>query len=371
MNRRRFGNRRGAVIVLCALLFPVIILLAAITINTAYIELRKTELYVAADAAARAANRELLVSSNLDAARSKAKAIAELNTIGDDGLTLADNHIVFGNATRASEASRYKFDSGASPINAIKIFAKRTTEAPDGAVTLAMPGIVALNSVDIEQASIAVQLPADIALVIDRSGSMAYSALEKAVFPPAPSSAPLDWDFCDPAPPICRWRDVVQAIDLFTQFLAVTPLDEQVSLVTYSDSVTTDVGLTKDFNAINSGLAPYTNQFCAGSTNIGGGILGGVSSLAGSGSRAGAAKVVIVLTDGVHNTGKNPLSAANEASNLGVVVFSITFSNEADKATMAKVAKNAQGMHFHATSASQLNTVFAEIAKSLPTVLAQ
>ncbi len=75
------------------------------------------------------------------------------------------------------------------------------------------------------------------------------------------------------------------------------------------------------------------------------------------------------MTDGIHNTGSDPIAAATAAAASGIMIFTVTFSDEADIARMQQVALIGNGKHYHATSAAQLSTVFAEIAASLPTLL--
>ena len=72
----------------------------------------------------------------------------------------------------------------------------------------------------------------EVALVLDRSGSMAYADNEPAVYPPIPAAAPYDWDFGDPAPNLARWRNAVVSVEAFLTELNKSSLNERVSLVT-------------------------------------------------------------------------------------------------------------------------------------------
>ncbi len=54
----------------------------------------------------------------------------------------------------------------------------------------------------------------DVALVLDRSGSMAFQTSEIAG-PYNPSAAALGWQFGYPVPPLSRWLDAVAATDSF------------------------------------------------------------------------------------------------------------------------------------------------------------
>lgn len=88
-------------------------------------------------------------------------------------------------------------------------------------------------------------------------------------------------------------------------------------------------------------------------------------------ARPWATPVLIVLTDGVHNYGTSPTSAAREAKKQKVAVLTLAFSDEAEQSLMQKVAEEAGGLHYHAVNASQLQEAFREIAGRLPTFLTQ
>lgn len=363
-------NRRGAVIVLMVIMLPVVLLLAAFAINLAYMELNRTELVAAADAAARAGGREFASSRSQASARSKAKAIARLNSVAGKPLRLDDNDLTFGTSTRASSTDRYAFTAGGSNPNALEVTARRTASSLDGPIPLLMPQIMGIGTFESEQAAISTQVEVDVALVIDRSGSMAYAAHEPAAYPQIPSSAPAGWQFCDPAPPDCRWRNVVTAVGVFLSEVNQSPPSEFVSLSTYSGSAITNQDLTGDYPRILSALEPITNSLCSGGTNIGSGISEGLGAVHHSpAARPGAAKVIIVLTDGIHNTGTSPSTVASAAADVGTMIFTVTFSSEADQPAMSNVASLGGGKHFHANSPSDLVVVFQEIVKQLPTLL--
>lgn len=362
-------RRQGSILVLMSIVLPMMFILAAFAINTASIELRRTEMAIAADVAARAGGRELTISQSESAARIRAKKVAKLNRIGNVPLTLRDADIEFGTALRQGSA-RYDFTTGTANPNSVRIFARRNTGSADGPLSLPFPSILGRSTVDSQWHSISTQVQVDIALVIDRSGSMAYASNEPAAYPPAPASAPSGWDFCDAAPPKSRWRDMVAAVDVFASEISKSPTDERVAVVTYDGSAILDQTLTADFDKIAEALDVYTQSLCAGGTNIGGGIGQGVDALVNQvESRRGANKVIVVLTDGIHNQGTDPVWAAKQASKNGAMIFSVTFSDEADQGRMERVAKEAYGMHFHAKDGDELKDVFAAIAKRMPTLL--
>lgn len=369
MSNRYPNSRKGAVLVLMVIMLPVALMLCAFAVNLAYMELSRTELYSAADAAARASGREFTVTRSQALAISRGKATAQLNEIAGKPLTLSNNDFVFGTGSRPT-LSKYSFAPGGLHPNAVEVTARRLTGSSDGPISLLMPNLLGRSSFQAQRSSVSTQVEVDIALVIDRSGSMAYGAAEVAAFPPNPATAPLGWAFCDPAPPNSRWLNVVAAVDVFLNELETSPSNELVSLSSYNDASSSDQELTGDYELIRHALVPYTKSFCAGGTNIGGGINEGASALALSPqARSNAIKVIVLLTDGIHNIGYNPKTAANAAVAGGVIIHTITFSDEADQSLMRSVASVGGGKHFHATSANDLIDIFQEIAKQLPTLL--
>lgn len=366
-------HRPGAIVPLVAVMLVALLMLSALAINTAYVELARTEMHIAADAAARAGGRELTIARSLSAASKKAKRLGRLNTVGGKPLTLSGRDIQFGVANRPSANSRYRFKPTRANPTSVKVIARRTSRSKDGPLGLVLPKLLGLDQIETEQSSISTQVQVDIVLVIDRSGSMAYAANETAAFPPAPRNAPSGWYFCDPAPPLSRWRDLTAAVDVFLSQLTSSPAPERVALVTYADAASADVAvLTENYFQIKRGLDQYTRSLCAGRTNIGDGIqLAANTAISAPGARNGASKVIVVLTDGIHNAGKDPVEAAQQASRDGAVIFSVTFSGEADQGRMQQVASDGKGLHFHATNGDDLKQVFREIAASLPTLLTE
>lgn len=361
--------RKGSILILVAFLLPVLVLLAAFAVNIAYMQLNRTEMYIATDAATRAGGRELATTGSQVNAKIKARDAAMRNTVGGKPLRLRDSDFTFGVSTRTSLAQKYTFTPGGTNPNALSIIAHRDSLSLDGAINLLMPNVLTTNRFSVSQESRSTQIELDIAIVIDRSGSMAYSAAEPAVYPPSPSHAPVGWTFGWPVPPQSRWGDAVGAVNVFLQELTNSPTSEQVSLVTYNHVAGTDIPLTSNYSAVAASLNYYTLNFGAGATNIAGGINEGVNSLASTNSRPWASKVIVILTDGIQTVPGDIDGAAWNAANQGVMVFTVTFSNEANQWVMQNVASIGMGRHYHATTGSDLATVFHDIAKSLPTIL--
>lgn len=363
-------SRRGAVIVLVAVLLPVILTLLAFSINVSYMELARTELQVATDAAARAGGRTYALTGSTAEAIAIAKNAASRHNVAGTPLTLRNSDFTFGVASRAKSSSQYTFTPSSGPCNALSLTARRTTGSANGPVTMLLPSILTTSSFQPRQTAIATQAELDVALVLDRSGSMAYANDESSNTYSMPAAAPAGWTFGYPAPDPCRWRDAALAVDAFLNVLDQTPLQERLSLVTYSDNPIKDVGLTTNYSYVDYAVAYYTAQFMEGSTNIGGGISTAINSLnSDSEARSWASKVIVLLTDGIHNTGYDPVSAAYEARDNGITIHTVTFSQEADQYKMQQVASVTSGRHFHAVAQSDLVNAFQEIAKSLPMLI--
>jgi len=201
---------------------------------------------------------------------------------------------------------------------------------------------------------------------------MAYADTEPAIYPPNPAAAPAGWRFCQSAPMPSRWRDLTLGVADFLDVLTTSPQQEQVALVTYSSTSSINVDLTTNYAGINSAMNGITNNFCGGSTAIGMGIDDGVRALVDRGyDRHWASKIIIVMTDGIHNTGGGPVEAAENAAAGGLMVYTITFALEADQTLMETVASRGGGRHYHANSGQDLRQIFREIAHSLPTILTE
>ncbi|MDX1927182.1 MAG: VWA domain-containing protein [Pirellulaceae bacterium] len=364
MKRENRKRREGATLVLLCLLLPVVLGIAAYSINVVYMELARTELQITTDVATRAAGRTLAVTGSQQQAILAAERLMQANPFANQTMSLNGSDIVFGISTRQAANQRYNFVSGTNP-NAVHIKANGKVKVPMLFPTMGVP--IEFRPI---KTAICTQTELDVALVIDRSGSMAYGVNEVASHLQPPAAAPPGWSFGQPVPPMSRWQDAVASVDSFLQLLTKSSLNEHVSLSTYSSDFRTEVPLTSNFMNIGIALANNSARFYGGATNVGDGILTGMQTLGNKQlARPWASRVMIVLTDGIHNTGTDPLYAAKIAAQEDIMIFTITFSMEADVARMQQVAEAGSGRHFHATSAAELNAAFKEIANRLPTLI--
>src|SRR6056297_2000408 len=112
--QRPRSRRRGTVLALMAVVLPVLAMLAVFAINASHMQLTRTELSIANDAATRAAGRAFSEIQTVDAAKDAAIATAGLNTVNGEPLRLrsndAANEIEFGRTEQnGGMNSRYEF----------------------------------------------------------------------------------------------------------------------------------------------------------------------------------------------------------------------------------------------------------------------
>jgi uncharacterized protein YegL len=162
--------------------------------------------------------------------------------------------------------------------------------------------------------------------------------------------------------------DLKSAVSVFFDELDDTYPDEQVALASYSTTSQLDQALTKRFRSLRSKV----NDFEAdGRTAIGLALQDGIRGVSGSGSRPFAVPTIVLMTDGLHNTGVEPIVPARQAARQRITVHTVTFGGDADLRRMREVAEVTGGRHFHANSGSDLTEVFREIARTLPVLLTE
>jgi len=125
------------------------------------------------------------------------------------------------------------------------------------------------------------------------------------------------------------------------------------------------------FPAIAYQLVPGTSYSTAtsllsakhpnGNTNIYSGIEAGRTILNSTSRRPGAEKVMLLMTDGLHNTGPSPLLAAEEAKLDKIRIITVTFDTTEGIPLMEQVAQITGGKHFHAPTVAELKSIFEDV----------
>ena len=156
--------------------------------------------------------------------------------------------------------------------------------------------------------------------------------------------------------------------------LAVDRLDENdtLSIVEYDDQITLmqparRVGNTGEIKHLIDALEPR------GSTNLTGGMMRGVeearSAMAGPANQRGTITRVILMSDGLANTGvTDPAEIARlvrDAKGSGVRVSTIGLGREYDEDLMQAIAENGGGRYYYVEQPTQIARIFQEELSTL------
>jgi Mg-chelatase subunit ChlD len=340
-NRRAARFRKGAMLVFVAVTIVILFVAAALAVDIAHMHMIRAELRTATDAAARAGAESLGRTERTDLAIQAAMNIASQNVVAGKPLQLAPGDIVFGRNT-PNTSGGFNFAANQQPFNAVQIVGRRQKGSPSGEVPLVFGPLFGVMKFEPVQVAVAGRLDRDIALVLDVSGSMAEFG---------------------------RFDALRNGLNVFLNELAISKQEEFVSLTVYNHIATKLHPMTPDLAAIKKAFA---NTSPAGFTAIGLGLEKGIDSLLNDpNSRKLVNRSVILMTDGNHNTGINPLQVVPKAKAANIVVHTITFSTAANQTLMKNVASQTGGIHLHADTNEQLIKIFREIALASPVTLTQ
>ena len=190
------SDRRGAIVPMFALLLPLLIIFCAFAVNLAYMQVVSTELKIATDCAAHAGGRAMSVAQDdetlttpekrdlaIESATAIAHQIVNANpiigrqvSVGGQGSG-ADIEVGFGRSLRSNNGQgRYDYTvldtadvaSGASVPSSFHVSSNLTAPLP-------FPVLGSnISSFSPTRRTVATQVNRDVALVLDRSGSMLH-----------------------------------------------------------------------------------------------------------------------------------------------------------------------------------------------------
>lgn len=179
--------------------------------------------------------------------------------------------------------------------------------------------------------------PLNVSLVLDRSGSMA-------------DEGKIDY----------LRRAASFAVDRLER-------QDTVSVVEYDDQITLlwparRVGDTAELKSLIARLEPR------GSTNLAGGMQRGVeearTALSGSASKAGTLTRVVLMSDGLANTGitdpREIASLVRQARQAGIRVSALGLGRDYDEDLMQAIAENGGGRYYYIEHPTQMARVFQE-----------
>ena len=365
-----FEKRKGAIVVLFAIMLPVHMIFLGFTIDFANMPRVSNEARVIADLSSKAAANPLARSGeDWDRSISTADAVAGCCIIVVDLHSLDPSEIVFGRAQEQADGS-FAFDEGGTPPNSVRVFANRTNNHPNGPVGLFFGNFYGRSEFPFTQVATSSFRDVEICLVLDRSASMKWDVVGGS-----PSDAAKKVFRCNPPSPTSRWLALDNAVEVFLNELDATPVIERVGVVTFA----TDTGanctpgvtftaskldqpLTENTAEIRAVMDGYNTSVWFGGTNIYAGIVEATNHMLAA-SNPSRERFIVVLTDGQHNQpNSEPSDAAAAARQQGIIVHTITFSAGADIADMQLTAQKGGGEHNHADTQDELELIFRRLA---------
>ncbi len=169
------------------------------------------------------------------------------------------------------------------------------------------------------------------------------------------------------------------AKDVAKEFISSRPND-RMGVVIFAGESFTQCPLTTDHSVVNNLLSEIKSGMLEDGTAVGLGLATAVARLKDSDAKS---KVVILLTDGVNNSGEvSPQTAGEIAREYGVRVYTIGVGTkgqapmpvqtpfgeeyrpmdvEIDEETLTEIAQMTGGKYYRATNKDNLSKVYAEI----------
>ncbi len=186
----------------------------------------------------------------------------------------------------------------------------------------------------------------DLVLAIDTSGSMAQSGFDS----------------------LERFKSKYDSAIELTHHFIQKRHDDNLGLVVFGSFAYIASPLTYDLEGLSQMLPLMSDVGIAGdSTAIGEAIVQSIEALKHSQTQN---KVIVLLSDGVHNAGSiSPKDALMMAKKSGIVIYTIGIGKEYDMEMMHLIAQKSGGKSFEAKSAKDLAVVFEKIESLEPSPL--
>jgi Flp pilus assembly protein TadG len=368
-------------LVLVSTLLVLLLAMTLFTVDASYMQLTRSELRAATDAATKAGAEALRRTQDEDEARNAAITVASRNTVGGQPLVLRPEDVLLGRTVQQGDGT-WTFQEGARPYTAVHVDAAMGGTSANGPVNLFFAGMFGSNTFEPKRSATASSMETEICLVIDRSGSMCYDLSGESGRYPSGGGYLLP-----PDPQSSRWAALMRSVKLFLSIAKKQEPPPRLSLVTWASDVNVpgsllgilqvvlkvvvvESGLSPNWGPLQQALDVRSKNPMLGRTNLAAGLDAGVRVLTGPNAKPLASKVIILMTDGQWNEGRNPLLAAEDARAAGITVHTITFLETTDT-TMEQVAEITGGRYFFAANEAQLQAAFEEIARMIPVVLTE
>ncbi|AMV21800.1 vWA domain-containing protein [Planctomyces sp. SH-PL14] len=385
-------------LVLIGMLLVLFLAMVVFAVDVSYMQLTRTELRAAADAAAKAGVECLRRTQSADKAALAAIGLAQYNKIGGKPLVLTRNDLEFGQVALLN--GEWSFTPGAEPFRAMRVNASLSKESSSGPVHLLFGGLLGRSTFTPRMSAVAAQFDQDIILALDRSHSMTFdlSGVDWK-YPPGIPAYPVGMTL-PPHATLSRWAALMKAVDAFDDIIGQANLQPRVGIVTWSSEVTknsveylltkvtspviardlevTDAivngdkkGKGKKKKGLKKKIASRATSPMLGATNMSAGLNEALRMLEQDTSKPLAKKTIVLMTDGLWNQGSDPVEVARAAKSRGVVVHTITFLPGAEQDAMEQIATITGGRHYFAQNAAELEAAFRELAFAMPVLLTQ
>lgn len=392
-------DRKGSSLALIAIMLSVFAIMAAITIDFAYMGLVQTELRIATDAAAKAGVEALSRTENVSSARQAAVEYAAANKVGGQSFRISTSDVTIGKLVR-DQSGDWGFVASLDKPNAVRIDAKTGGDAVHSAVSLFFGSVLGTSSFTPSYSATAGQQDVAVCLSIDRSGSMLFdmSGIDFSYPPNNPRlSAFTGWGalwqnhLSPPNPVGSRWAVLSQAVDVFLDEAGKFNPAPRVGLVTWSSDYQMPISpftqykkakkdkkvpkhLAYDWASnkaeVKASIQTLGTIPMMGGTNLSAGLDDAVATLTDPDVGSFSSKVIILMTDGLWNDGRSPIEAAKDARDAGIIVHTVTMMT-AYQPEIAAIAEITGGKYYRTTNAQELANAFQELARSLPIVLVE
>lgn len=390
-------QRRGVSAVLVVAMLFVFIVSAALTVDVAYMQLIRTELRVATDAAAQAGAEALARTEDTATAIAAAKTYAQRNNVAGTPFRIRDSDVQLGRVELAA-SGKWEFTAGLTPPNSVRVLGRISDNARTKSKPLFFAPALGHSNFSTQHSATAAEQNVEVCLCLDRSGSMLFdlSGVDWAYAKPNPSLINFTawgetWQYhlSPPHPTDSRWTVLAGAVNLFLAEVGSNVRPPRVSLVTWSSNYqmpispftwysasTVDVALpalashqwSDNSSSIQSSISSLSSIPMMGGTNMSAGIDAAVSQLTTGNATGLANKVIILLSDGVWNDGRDPYDAAVDAHDAGITIHTISMLST-DQQTLVDVANATGGKFYSANDAAALSAAFVELARTLPIIL--
>jgi uncharacterized protein YegL len=135
--------------------------------------------------------------------------------------------------------------------------------------------------------------------------------------------------------------------------------DDQAAIIGFNKTAITAVQLTGDRARL---LRAIDGLSITPGTVIDAGLKAATAELTSPRVRPGHGRVLVLMTDGQNNAGRDPvLAAARAASGAGITIYTVAFGTDADRTLMRQVA-GVSSRAYLALGAEDLRRIYSQIA---------